>query len=485
MPWITCPLQTNAQKFPDRTAIVAGRQKISYAQFHSAISLAEQWLVTKKINKNNRVALIKDNSVDYLITLLALWRRGAVACLINPRMPSKAIQAQLKQLRCDYVLTGWPEENKKQNIQEKRIDYNLEQEATILFTSGTSAQPKAVVHSFGNHYYNALGSNEHIVLKDNDRWLLSLPLYHVSGLGILLRVLLAGATIVLASKKEALEESIQKYRVTHISLVPTQLFRLFQKKNLKLPSLKSILLGGAPIPDNLLREAVKRKLPIYITYGLSEMASQTATSERINTQSKNREAKILKYRKVKVSSGEILVKGKTLFKGYARGRKIYLPIDKNGWFRTGDLGVLKNKKYLKVTGRKDNMFISGGENIQPEEIERYLHRMKEIEQAVVVAVEDKEFGFRPAAFIKMRMSKKINAEKIKNYLRKFLPSFKIPDRFCPWPALLRRSYLSVGVPIASPCEPNAGEVSGPGPRKQKEKGLKVSRLTLAQSLILS
>lgn len=372
----------------------------------------------------------------------------------------------------------------------QKNNYNLNQQATILFTSGTSAQPKAVVHSFGNHYYNALGSNEHIVLKDNDRWLLSLPLYHVSGLGILLRVLLAGATIVLASKKEALEESIQKYRVTHISLVPTQLFRLFQKKNLKLPSLKSILLGGAPIPDNLLREAVKRKLPIYITYGLSEMASQVATSERINIQSKNREAKILKYRKVKVSSGEILVKGKTLFRGYVQGRKIYLPIDKNGWFRTGDLGVLKNKKYLKVTGRKDNMFISGGENIQPEEIERYLHRMKEIEQAVVVAMEDKEFGFRPVAFIKMRMSKKINAEKIKNYLRKFLPSFKIPDRFCPWPvrsdARISRSESRSPAPASRNGGPGKYRDQGkPGPRKQKEKGLKVSRLTFAQSLILS
>ncbi len=466
MPWINCPLQTNAQKSPHQTAIIAGKQRISYAQFHSAVSLAQEWLKAKNIHNYSRVAIIAPNSVDYLITLLALWRQGAVACLMNPKLPAEAIQTQLKQIDCNHVFTQnqmvvAPFRVRNRGLKPAttaKNKYNLNQNATILFTSGSSTQPKAVMHTFGNHYYNALVSNEHIALKKGDRWLLSLPLYHVSGLGILFRALLAGATVVLPSKKEPLEESIQKYQITHISLVPTQLYRLLQNKKFKPPSLKAILLGGAPIPENLLEEAARRRLPIYITYGLTEMASQVATSAK----NRREEAKILKYRQVKISSGEILVKGKTLFKGYVKGRRISLPTDKDGWFKTGDLGVLA-KNHLRILGRKDNMFISGGENIQPEEIEQYLYQIKEIEQAVVVAREDKKFGFRPVAFVKMRMNKGLNAEKIKDYLRKFLPSFKIPDRFYGWPALADR----------------------PGPREQKNKGLKANRLSLTRSLLFS
>jgi len=311
---------------------------------------------------------------------------------------------------------------------------NLNQDATILFTSGSSSQPKAALHSFGNHYYNALAANGWIPLKRGDRWLLSLPLVHVSGLGILFRVLLAGATIVLPEKKEPLAKSLQKYQISHVSLVPTQLYRLLQNTKSRFPALKAILLGGAPIPENLLRQSIKQKLPVHVTYGLTEMASQVATSKEINKTNNKMQARILKHARIKISSGkEIWVKGKTLFKGYVEGKKISSPLNKQGWFPTGDLGILEKNKILKILGRKDNMFISGGENIQPEEIEACLYQIRGIENALVVPRQNQEFGFRPVAFIQFKTKKKMTKEYLKNYLKKFLPRFKIPVEFYPWP----------------------------------------------------
>ena len=298
----------------------------------------------------------------------------------------------------------------------------------MLFTSGSTSEPKAVVHTYGNHYYNAKGSNENIPVRPGDRWLLSLPLYHVSGLGVLFRTMIGGGTVVVPDKKEVLISAIKNYRVTHISLVTTQLYRLLQNsQNIPtLRKLKAILLGGSAIPANLIALAKKYKLPVYISYGLTEMTSQVATSSKPCSA-----AKILNYRQLKIAKdGEILVKGKTLFAGYWDGEKLIRPL-KNGWFTTGDLGRMK-KGHLVIFGRKDRMFISGGENIHPEEIERELLRLPQIDQAIVVPQPNVEFGQRPTAFIKG----KITSPKITSELERTLPRFKIPQTFYAWPAKL-------------------------------------------------
>jgi len=178
------------------------------------------------------------------------------------------------------------------------------------------------------------------------------------------------------------------------------------------------------------------------------MSSQVAISQPVTE--KHPSAKILNYRKVKISKeGEILVKGETLFKGYLDTDNLNLPLDDEGWFHTGDLGCLTGEGQLQVSGRKDNMFISGGENIQPEEIERCLCQLEEIEKASVVPVENKEFGHRPVAFIKWTQNSTLNKEMITAFLQGHLPKFKIPEQFYIWPKgivenemKVRRSLLS-------------------------------------------
>jgi o-succinylbenzoate---CoA ligase len=238
-------------------------------------------------------------------------------------------------------------------------------------------------------------------------------------------------------------ENIEKYKITHVSLVATQLIRLLENKasiNI-LKNLKSILIGGSHIPSNLIKNSIKYNLPIYTTYGSTEMASQiTTTKSNVKSEKLYTAGKLLNYRSIKISEdGEILVKGETLFKGYIENNIIHNPLDSEGWFHTGDLGKIDNEGYLTVIGRKDNMFISGGENIYPEEIEKVLTTINEIENALVIDIPNNEFGARPIAFIKFHSNKNPDKKNIKIRLRKHLPKYKIPDAFYIWPKDI--SYL--------------------------------------------
>jgi len=427
---IHCPLQTNAQSIGNQPALIADRQTLSWEQLDKLVNAATTHFQETGIQKGTRVAILSETNVTHIVILLALWRIGALACLLNPKLPESTIQKQLHELKCSHILHAVMQYLSSQP-EETRYTVDLDQEATIMFTSGSSAQPKAALHTYGNHFYSAKGANAHIPIAPGDRWLLSLPLYHVGGLSILFRILLGQGTIVIPAPKENISESIHKQNITHLSLVPTQFYRLLQEDT-NFSSLKAILLGGSAIPNALVAEARQKNLPIHITYGLTEMSSQVATSD---TQSMD--AKILDYRQVTISDeGEILVKGKTLFKGYLTGDSVQRPMDNQGCFATGDLGHLTEEGGVKVTGRKDNMFISGGENIQPEEIEQYLCQVEGITQAIVVPIPNDEFGFRPIAFIQSVSAKaagRLSKEKIRAYLKNHLPKYKCPDQFYPWP----------------------------------------------------
>jgi O-succinylbenzoic acid--CoA ligase len=306
----------------------------------------------------------------------------------------------------------------------------FENEATIIWTSGSSASPKAAVHTWGNHFYSAAGSQEVIPLKAGDRWILSLPLYHVSGISIVCRCFLANATIVISGDDD-LADVLKKSKPTHLSLVTTQFYRLLENKDNHsfLKSLKGILLGGSAMPLTLLEKALFLDLPVYTSYGLTETSSQVATGklEDINKPC----AKALPYRQIKIDEkGQILVKGEVLFKGYLQQNKINLPLTKDGWFETRDLGKLENG-VLSVSGRLDNMFICAGENIQPEEIEAVLLRMPQVRQAIVISKSDAEYGLRPIAFV--RMQGVINQQLFISHCAQYLPKIKIPVMFYPWP----------------------------------------------------
>jgi O-succinylbenzoic acid--CoA ligase len=454
---IPCPISQFAQTQGSRPAVFWGSRRITYLQLNQFINTTVKALKERNLKAGSRVALVVDNSVEAVIVLLSLWRLGAVACPINPKFPDAKIATFLKKVNAAGIVIDRPDvlHGIKIGISKTLISdlivfdvkdsfYKNDaapvpmdpgREAAVIFTSGSGGEAKAALLTYGNLYFNAVGSNELIKLAPDDHWLLSLPLYHVSGLGVVFRSLIAGAAVVIVPPENILKV-LAEGKATHASLVPTQLLRLLDDKTFagaqRAMPLRAILLGGSAIPQNAVEGALKRKLPVYVSYGLTEMGSQVATGRP--TAPGEICAKVLAHREVKIINGEICVRGATLFKGYVDGERLERSLDAEGWFHTRDLGELDANGCLKVTGRLDNMFISGGENIHPEEIEQVLLKIDSVAQALVVPKEDREFGNRPVAFIQWKKEAHMKTgDALQRFLAAELPKFKIPLAFYPWP----------------------------------------------------
>jgi len=443
-----------AHNHPDALALVTPQSQLTYREYYARVLQTAANLEGLGLKPGDALAVIAGNQLEVILLIMALWEIGAVAVPISPRFPVEQTVRSLKLINCSRLVVAQPDvfdsiethrlndiavdESGERSMKDQSFrDFSLDQNATILFTSGTTTLPKAILHSMGNHYYNALGANENIPFAIGDRWLLSLPLYHVGGLAILVRALVGGGAVVVTDLKQSLPDTFRGFDITHLSLVPTQLYRMMQADELisLLQKLKAILIGGSDIPQALIQKAIRHRLPIHTTYGSTEMSSQTTTTRQNESPEKLLTAGcLLDHRELKIAAdGEILVRGETLFRGYITSAgTVASPVDAEGWFATGDIGSLDVDGYLTVLGRKDNMFISGGENICPEEIEMHLQRFPGVVNAIVVPVDHEEFGARPVAFVQIESASFAETE-IRTHLAGKLPRFKIPDRFFPWP----------------------------------------------------
>jgi O-succinylbenzoic acid--CoA ligase len=451
---VPCPLRAAAIASPGTPAIVGAGGTLTYGELDLKVNAAAERIGELGFGEGSRVALHLSAGQPYLVLLLALIRAGCVACPLSTRLPPRGIAPMLHEISCPTLITSSEELLEATDAGVRKlhpekvladesvvrdrpqasepISLALDRPVTIVFTSGSAGAPKGAMHTWGNHYYSALGSNANIALAPGDRWLHSLPLYHVGGLSILFRCLLAGATVALPEPGMPLGKAITG--ATHVSLVSTQLLRLLREEAFDPRGLKAILLGGGPIPVSLVDEAVSRGLPIHTSFGLTEMASQvTATPPGASPEELRTSGRLLPHREISISEdAEILVRGETLFAGYITPHAVDLPLNAGGWFHTEDLGELDANGYLRVRGRKDNLFVSGGENVQPEEIEEVLCRLDGVEEAVVVPVPHTEFGFRPVAFVRM-VEGSARLGDLACTLELHLPRFKIPVSFHEWP----------------------------------------------------
>ncbi|MEW6050651.1 MAG: o-succinylbenzoate--CoA ligase [Candidatus Zixiibacteriota bacterium] len=462
---IKCPLRLAAEKWGDHPALIVDDDLINWRSYDMLVSQVAGRLLSLGIKRGDRVAILLENRVEYPPLLMALFRLGAVACPLNIYLPESGVALALSTVGSRFIIAdsegarhhgyGAAQTIALQRLYEldERVtvpatEIDLDQPATIIFTSGSSGRPKAALHTYGNHYYSALGSNENIPFGPGDSWILSLPLYHVGGLAILFRAQVGGGAVMIGIPDSAQGVMMRSRSFTHVSLVSTLLYRWLgsgQTPKQMAAGVKAVLMGGSAIPDSLLQQADSAGLPIFKSYGLTEMASQVTTTAVGDLPAKIKTSgKPLRYRQVSIASdGEILVKGETLFAGYVNGESIERPVDDDGWFHTGDLGQIDADGYLTVTGRKDNMFISGGENIQPEEIEAALMQVAGVEGAVVVPVADDEWGQRPVAFVMSSGGIKMDIDSLGDRLQSALPVYKIPTAFLFHPMEAQQGQLKV------------------------------------------
>ena len=459
-----CPVHQAAMTNPAGIAYRFDDRTITFLRFEESVDTAARRLLSLAVSRGDRVAVLSENSIAVATLVFALPRIGASLVPLNLRLRAEDWQYQCRQanvalILCDQahchqvnqldirvlVIDNSEGETslEKINLSEPQAATQLDsqQETTLIFTSGSGGKPKGVILSYANHYFNALGSNENIRLQAGDCWLLSLPLYHVGGLSILYRSMLAGTTVYITAGFTADETNrlIDRGAVTHLSLVPTQLHRLLESRRTEaIPlTLKVILLGGAPAPQGLIEKIKKLSLPVLMTYGMTETASQVTTMslddspKRLTTVGRS-----LKYRQVHIidksnrelptnSIGEIAVSGEVLGLSYLDGQ--LTSDNESDWFRTGDLGYLDDDGYLVVKGRIDDMFISGGENVHPAEIISVAEAYPSVNAAAVIAITNQTWGQRPLLFIETAKPEQFDKKALLDFLQRRLARLKVPD----------------------------------------------------------
>ncbi len=445
------------EKYTNFPALSWPEGEQSYHEYFKQIDIVAQGLRKHGLKEKQSVAILSDIHKNFPIIFFAIIKAGGIAVSLHSTLPPNQLRQCMDHTSSKYVITigektlpidipgietitdkDLLETGKDDPCGYKSWSINFDRDISILFTSGSRGRAKGVLHTFGNHYYSALGSAENIPLQAKDFWLASLPFYHIAGISILFRTLLAGATCVIPDAGKSIQDQIGESKATHLSMVETQLRQHLKssKKDKNIPSLKAVLLGGGPISGSLIKQTLQRKIPVYVSYGSTEMCSQITTTKPDELKDKpGSSGKVLPYRELKIGpEKEIFVRGKTLCTNYMIDGKRKKVAGDSEWFHTGDLGYLDDDGSLFVLGRKDNMFISGGENIHPEEIEHCLLNHQHISEVCVVDIPDKDFGARPVAFVKTTKNRRFDHTDLIIYLKQYLPKYKIPDYFLPWPA---------------------------------------------------
>ncbi|BAJ00188.1 o-succinylbenzoate--CoA ligase [Shewanella violacea] len=470
---VISPLHQSANTHPQAVAI-SWRSKglntaLSYLSLSQRVICLGEQLLAAGLTRGDRLACIDNNSVELIMLYWACIDQGILFCPLSPRFP----QTQLTELVERYALSHvWAGELHQDLLSQDllthtklvlAIDMSLSSDSlaksidaklpvNIILTSGSIGQPKAALHSLNNHIENAEGSRCFIPLQSSDSWLLTLPMFHIGGLAIINRCVLAGASVVLQDRESKISEQLARDKITHLSLVSTQLIRLLKQDPSSLKLVKALLLGGGAISSTLLAQLKTLNVPSFTSYGMTEMGSQITTGYANEDGSSGH---LLPGRELKIQDNKIYVRGKTLFLGYLtphppehsvtdpqthaltkNEKQITLPVGPDGWFFTKDRGYWNDDGNLCILGRCDNMFISGGENIQPEEIEAILKQHPEIEEAIIFPLAHDEFGNLPAAIIKGYIPQQSELDTL---VCSQAARFKRPRQYYLWPEVEQTS----------------------------------------------
>ena len=471
--WLPDWLDQRARVYPERLALIAGdgAERWTFSSLDTQVSKTANYLASLGVGADDRVALLMRNGRTFVGLVHAVSRLGAVLVPLNTRLAPAEIGWQLRDVRAGWLLhdqanamaattaareAGRPaaqlvlvDDNSAasrpaQAPPAKSARFRLDAPHSILYTSGTTGHPKGVVLTYGNHWWSAVGSALNLGLSPDDRWLACLPLFHAGGLAILLRSVIYGHTAILHESFDpmAVNQAIDEEQVTIISVVGVMLRRMLEARGDRPypASLRCVLLGGGPAAPELLEACARQGVPVVQTYGLTEAASQVATLSPAEARRKSGSAGMaLLPTEVSVvrdnvearagEIGEIVVRGPTITSGYVNNPAATAQALRDGWLHTGDLGYLDEEGFLYVLDRRDDLIISGGENVYPAEIEAVLLSHPVVEEAGVTGLPDQRWGQVPAAYIKVRDGLALKEDELAAYCAARLARYKVPARF--------------------------------------------------------
>ncbi|PVZ85764.1 o-succinylbenzoate--CoA ligase [Serratia sp. S1B] len=438
-----------AQHRPQATALMVQQQPISWLRLQQQVDALAADFQHQGVQPTSGVALCGKNSYPLLLAYLALLQCGARLLPLNPGLPAAMLVRLLPDLDIAFVfspdrLPALPAELTILSSSEREVSewqplswqpvlWQPQRLATLTLTSGSSGLPKAAAHSYVGHLACAQSVLQRMDFQSSDSWLLSLPLFHVSGQGIVWRWLTAGAQLVVR-EMQPLADALAG--CTHASLVPTQLWRLLSEPQAK-HSLKEVLLGGAMIPVELTRQAEALGIHCWCGYGLTELSSTVCAKRADELPGVGLP---LPGGEIRLVEQEVWIRSDSMALGYWYQGALSPVTDNEGWFHTRDRGVMAQGE-LRIIGRLDNQFFSGGEGIQPEEVERVLLAHPQILQVFIVPIDDPEFGQRPVAVVDW--TEELSLDSLLYWAQGLLANFQRPIALLRLPTELKNGGIKI------------------------------------------
>ncbi|MCE2468497.1 MAG: AMP-binding protein [Caldilineaceae bacterium] len=427
--------------------------------------------------KGHNAAIWNTDPKLTVILLLACARLGWPATVLRPALPTAVLARHIAQVPLTLLLFGagkGPDEAHARTfdgaVEHLAVEIpmagsnssppawsqpnahmvgalDLDRTLGWVFTSGTTGAPQAITVTFGNLLWNTAASSYRLGYRISDCWLHCIPLHHIGGLALLFRSLIFGFSLCMRSRfdQHEVRDFMERGAVTHAALVPTMLARLLDA-NLDLTApgqrFRTVLAGGAKVAESLRSECRERGLDVVASYGMTESCSHIA-AERPGRASRSGEGPALRHTEIQIRN----VDGERLPAGHQgaiwiRGPQLSLSckLDGQGWFQTGDWGLLDDNGSVHVLDRQDGVFVSGGENVSSRHVAESLMELPEIEHAWVTGVPDREWGHRLVAVGQPSANRVPNERALRRRLRTRLAVHEVPKQFV-WVESLPRTEL--------------------------------------------
>ena len=470
-------LRRVAQRYPDRPALSCDDTTWTYAELQGRIEALSATLAGRGVRAGDRVGYLGFNDPHFLIALFASARLNAIFVPLNFRLTGPEIAFIVEdagvsllladahhrpvidgvrgELSCaqylsvDAAASGWdalPQLDLIPDSVPPEVQVDPDEVALIMYTSGTTGHPKGAMLTHGNFWTNNLNGILSNGLSCEDVTLNFAPLFHVGGLcSVSLPAMGAGGHLVLHRTwdAEAVMRDIARYRVSVTFAVPSMLLFMSQHPLFAaadLSSLRTIAVGGAPMPVPLLQLYAGRNIPVNQGFGMTETTATVSllVSDRgidkqgsCGTPALLTEVRLTDYGGHPITQphvkGELCIRGGNVMKGYwNRPDATAASFDSEGWFRSGDVAYVDEDGFYFICDRLKDMVISGGENVYPAEVESVLYRHPAVAEVAVIGAPDELWGERVVAVVALQPGASLTLEALQTFAREELAGYKVP-----------------------------------------------------------
>jgi fatty-acyl-CoA synthase len=476
-------LRFHAWSKPTKKAIIYNGKQVTYEQLNDRVNRTASILAARGIGKGSRVALLMVNSNAFLEVFFACAKLGAIAVPLNFRLSPRELLFIINDAQASVIVyharfLGLLEPIREETPitfamavngecgdgvrgAESDLDYeeclagadNAEADVDVgqddplmmMYTSGTTGNPKGALCSHANPTWIAVNTQmSALAFNQSDSTLTVAPLFHIGGLAIYtLPMLYCGATIVLQAQfdPQALLREVEREKVTTLFVLPAMWLVLSQLPDFDdydLSSLKVLLSGGAPCPIPVIEFFQRRGFQFLEGFGMTETTASACVLTNEDAVRKNGSVgKPLIHVQMRIvdendqdvprgDTGELVLRGPSMFIEYWKRPEATDEAWRNGWFHSGDLARQDEEGFYYIVDRKKDMLISGGENVYPTEVEQVLYRHPKVKDVAVIGIADDKWGEVPMALVVPAAGDALTLDELRDYCGEHLARFKIP-----------------------------------------------------------